>query len=73
MFLVLFREDIFNFFFFDFKNGAQDNLTKDSNNFITLSKSRTYDVRELFQIADDKLFRSADILKKIKYAQTCFF
>ena len=56
LFLVLFREDIFNFFFFDFKNGAQDNLTKDSNNFITLLLSslifltlwffRTYDVRE---------------------------
>ena len=56
LFLVLFREDIFNFFFLDFKNGAQDNLTKDSNNFITLLLSslifltlwffRTYDVRE---------------------------
>ena len=56
LFLVLFREDIFNFFFFDFKNGAQDSLTKDSNNFITLLLSslifltlwffRTYDVRE---------------------------
>ena len=56
LFLVFFREDIFNFFFLDFKNGAQDNLTKDSNNFITLLLSslifltlwffRTYDVRE---------------------------
>ena len=30
LFLVLFREDIFNFFFFDFKNGEPDNFTKDS-------------------------------------------
>ena len=56
LFLVLFREDIFNFFFFDFKNGEPDNFTKDSKNFITLLLGslifltlwffRTYDVRE---------------------------